>query len=275
MMKKTILTSTAIVLAVIISMVMIPSNTLATSKKDGDKDINCDGCKLRFSGKNDVTITFPSGGGGAAGQQGPEGPQGPAGEQGPAGPQGAQGEQGLQGEKGDQGPAGDQGPQGEQGPQGDTGPAGGGGNQTLTNEQIDAVDYVTVNFDTLKEIIDAWNEGTLGVPSEVSGNVTENENETAPPVSNETETGGNVTGNITLPEGGTGTGNITGNITEPLPATNETGNVPINVTGNITVPGGNFSGDVNVTMPEDNQNQSALENQSFTNSITGIFNLFG
>ena len=268
-MHKTLLTLSIVLTIATIGMMMMPHNIAqaTSSKKDGDKDINCDGCKLRFSGKNDVTITFPSNaGGGAAGAQGPEGPAGPAGEAGPEGPAGPQGAQGEQGPQGEAGPAGDQGVAGEQGPKGDTGVPGGNGNQSFTDEQMDAVDYVTVNFNTIKEIVDAWNAGTLGVPSEVEGNVTETpanettttpapiENETAPPVSNET------TPEVPVE-----------NVTIPTPPINETGNVPINVTGNITVPGGNFSGDVNVTLP-DGENQSAVENQTFTNFLTfGLF----
>jgi hypothetical protein len=215
---------------------MIPSNiAVADSKK-----IDCDGCTLKFKGKNEVVITFPSAGG-----SGEKGDKGETGDTGPAGPQGDKGDKGDTGETGAQGPAGDQGAQGEQGPKGDTGAAGGGGNETLTDEQIDAIDYINVNLDTLAEIIDAWNAGTLGVPSEVSGNVTENVTTPEVPVSNETTTPAPIE-----------------NVTIPTPPINETGNIPINVTGNITIPGGNFSGDVNVTVPEGNGNQTALGMQA-------------
>jgi hypothetical protein len=238
---------------------------MPTAALAADKRVDCDkGCKLEFKGgKNSIDIIV-SGGGGGAGAQGPKGdtgPQGPQGQEGPAGPQGEQGAQGEQGPKGD---TGDVGPQGETGPKGDTGAAGGGGNQTLTDEQLEAVDYVNSNIDAIKALVDAWNSGALVLVNASETNVTTEQppvaNETVPPVANETVPvppveNENVTGNVTVP--------VEGNVTVPI---NQTGNV-INITGNMTVPEGNFTGDVNFTTPNgtgpiapqiNNSNSSAM-----------------
>jgi hypothetical protein len=230
-----------------IGLVTIPQEGFAASKK-----VDCDkGCKLEFKGgKNSIDIIV-SGGGGGAGAQGPTGPAGPQGDTGPAGPQGEKGETGPAGETGPQGP---QGERGEQGPKGDTGPAGGGGNQTLTDEQLAAVDFVNSNKDALQALVDAWTSGALVLVNASEGNQTTQQppvaNETVPPVANETVP---PVSNETVPAG-----NITGNITLPI---NQTGNV-INMTGNITIPGGNVTADLNVTSPIapqiNNSNASAM-----------------
>jgi hypothetical protein len=253
-----------------IGLITIPNVGEAASKK-----VDCDkGCKLEFKGgKNSIDIIV-SGGGGGAGAQGPTGPAGPQGDTGPAGPQGEKGETGPAGETGPQGP---QGERGEQGPKGDTGPAGGGGNQTLTDEQLAAVDFVNSNKDALQALVDAWTSGALVLVNASEGNQTTEQppvanetvppvanetqppvaNETVPPVANETVPPVNETqppvSNETVPAG-----NITGNITLPI---NQTGNV-INMTGNITIPGGNVTADLNVTSPIapqiNNSNASAM-----------------
>jgi len=281
---------TIAIISISASFILMPQMALAAESK---KKVDCDkGCKLEFKGgKNSIDIIVSGGGGGAAGAQGPKGdtgPQGPQGQEGPAGPAGPQGEQGAQGEKGDKGDTGDVGPQGETGPKGDTGPAGGGGNQTLTDEQLAAVDYVNSNMDTIKALVDAYNSGALVLVNASEGNQTTQQppvnetqppvaNETTPPVANETtppvsnETTPPVTNetqppvaNETVPPVSNETvpaGNITGNITLPI---NQTGNV-INMTGNITIPGGNVTGNVSVTnpiAPQINESGNATTNMS-------------
>jgi hypothetical protein len=257
------------VLSIGLVTIPIPQEGFAASKK-----VDCDkGCKLEFKGgKNSIDIIV-SGGGGGQGSQGPTGPAGPQGDTGPAGPQGEKGETGPAGETGPQGP---QGERGEQGPKGDTGPAGGGGNQTLTDEQLAAVDFVNSNKDALQALVDAWTSGALVLVNASEGNQTTEQppianetqppvaNETVPPVANETQPPVNETqppvSNETVPPVSNETipGNVTGNITLPI---NQSGNV-INMTGNITIPGGNVTADLNVTSPIapqiNNSNSSAM-----------------
>lgn len=167
---------------------MIPTVALAATTS---KDINCEkSCTLNFKGKNDVTVKF-GGGEGTQGPAGPAGPQGPKGDTGEAGPKGEQGETGAQGEQGPQGPQGEtgaqgndgvQGPEGPMGPQGPQGPAGNSSSNassTLTQEQTDAIQFVINNQPALQEIVNMFNNGTLG------STVTE-VNQTSPPVENNT-----------------------------------------------------------------------------------------
>ncbi len=134
-----------IALAIITLAMIVPSsNNIALA---ADKTINCeDGCKINFKGKNDIDIKF---GGGS----GTVGPQGPAGEQGEKGDQGEQGVPGEDGAQGEVGPAGPQGAAGEDGAAGQ--------DANLTEDQVNTLQFVQDNRDSIETIIEMLNNGTL------------------------------------------------------------------------------------------------------------------
>lgn len=175
-------TITTFIIAAILAagfIISVPlQNTFAA-----DKTINCeDGCKINFKGKNSIDIQF---GGGSAGQQG---------------------------EKGDKGETGDQGPKGDKGDPGDDGKDGKDAESQFDEDTVNRVNELTGKIDVLNEIIQSYENGTLGVPSEVE----EPEN---PPVVNETQPP--VVDNGTVIDNGTTTNppgeNNTNPVPEPLP----------------------------------------------------------
>jgi hypothetical protein len=197
-----LLTATILTIALVsVGLMMVPKNiALADTKKVDCSDKNC---VLKFNGKNSVEIVVNGGGQkgekgdqgevGPAGPQGEQGPQGTQGEQGPAGPQGAQGDKGDTGDQGAKGETGDQGPQGEKGDTGPAGPPGDASNSTqLTQEQIDAIQWVQDNKADLNTVITMLHNGSLSATLDV--NATEppvdNGTNTNPPVDNGTGTNG-------------------------------------------------------------------------------------
>ena len=184
-----------------------------------DKTINCnddDGCKINFKGKNNVDIIIGGAGQqGEQGEKGEKGDKGDTGEAGPEGPQGPQGEQGEQGEKGEKGDTGEQGPQGEQGPAGEDGQDG----TTLDEDTVNGINELTGKLDIINEIIDAYENGTLGVPTEVE-EPQENETDDEPIPTNDTDTEPEP-----LPD------NDTDTEPEPLPD-NQTDTTPNGTSGN-------------------------------------------
>ena len=142
---------------VIISGIIAISTTTAFAD---NKDIQCDGCTIHFKGKNEVTITFPNGG---TGQPGPAGPQGEVGPQGPQGEQGVPGPPGVNGINGTNGVDGQNGKDGVNGTDGING-------TVLSNDQVNAINYVIENQAVLSEIIAAFNNGTLGSTLDVTNN---------------------------------------------------------------------------------------------------------
>ncbi len=156
------------IVAIIVASIMLVGFMVSTPMQTAfaaDKTINCeDGCKINFKGKNDVDIEF-----GGIGQQGEKGDKG---------------DKGDQGEQGEQGPEGPEGPEGPQGPPGENGEDG----TEIDEDTMNRINELTGKIDVLNEIIASYENGTLGVPTEVEEEENETDTEPEPPVDNGTTT---------------------------------------------------------------------------------------